>query len=219
MVSTKAVEKTVQEIDTKLKLVGGDLVKIEYLENCLKQLLANDAARFCHIKLAELYESKLMINLAIKHTGAAAECATTYKDKINLYMKEINLLIRAGDYMNIDRPFKKAMVGASNAEKEMVKQYLRTEFFKQAEFYEKKQNNRKAAEIYTRIMELSVVNDDERREIMKKLAVLNNKLGKIRESMNYENMSTKPIEKRKSRDDDGQEVRRVSYEDLGIDFS
>ncbi len=218
MVSTKAVEKTVPEVEAKLKTVGGDLVKIEYLENCLKQLLDNNVARFCHIKLAELYENKLMTTLAIKHTDAAAECAVVSKEKIALYLKEISLMIKAGDYMNISGPFKKATIAGNNQEKEMIKQHLRNEFFKQAQEYEKKQNNRKAAEIYERIMELSVVRDEERKEIMQKLAALNNKLGRIKESMRYEHLATKPIEKKKNLDDDGREVRRVSYEDLGIDF-
>ena len=218
MVSTKAGEKTVPEIESKLKLVGGDLVKIEYLENCLKQIVPNDVARFCHLKLAELYQLRLMLTLAIKHMDAAAEAATTNKDKIDLYLKEITLMIKVGDYMTIDRPFKKAMASANNMEKELIKKHLKAEFFNQASEYEKKQTNRKAVEIYERIMDLSVVTDDERKDIMKRLAVLNNKLGRIRESMNYEHMATKPIEKKRSRDDDGQEVRKVSYEDLGIDF-
>jgi len=219
MVSTKAVEKTIPEIEAKLKLVGGDLVKIEYLENCLKQIpLPNDVARFCHIKLAELYKAKLMLTLAVKHTDNAAECATTNKDKIDLYLKEISLMIKVGDYLMLDKPFKKAIAVANNSEKELIKSHLKAEFFTQASEYEKKGNNRKAAEIYERIMDLSVVKDDERRDIIKRLATLNNKLGKIREAMNYETMATKPLEKRKRTDDDGQEVKRVSYEDLGIDF-
>ena len=61
MASIRAVEKTVPEIEAKMKTVGGDMIKIEYLENCLKQMIPNDVKRFCHLKLADLYSSKLIL--------------------------------------------------------------------------------------------------------------------------------------------------------------
>ncbi|MBM3247146.1 hypothetical protein FJZ17_01225 [Candidatus Pacearchaeota archaeon] len=220
MVSTKQVDNTIPAIEAKLAKVGGDMVKIEYLENCLRQLLPNDIKRFCHLKLAELYQSRLMYSGAAKNYDLAAESSVTYKDKIDLYFKQMQMLIKMGDYLMIDKPFKKAYAASStNQEKEVVKEFLRKALYSQAQEYEKKMNNRKAAEVYERIMELAFIKDEERKQIIQKLAQLNSKIGRIKQAIEYEHMKDKPIQKPTRRLDDSPEVRRVSFEDLGIEWN
>jgi hypothetical protein len=216
MVSTKAVESTVPAIEAKLKSFGGDMVKIEFLENCLKQLLPNDAKRFCHLKLADLYAYKLMWPLAAKNMDSAADCATTYKDKIDFYMKAISYLLKINDYMFIDKAFKKALLCGNNIEKQAIKDKLKKEMLTLATEYESKNKRSNAAMIYERLIEMSITNDVEKKELMGKVASLNSKLGKIKEAMRYEQMMKRPIEARKSQDADDS-VRRISFEDLGID--
>jgi tetratricopeptide (TPR) repeat protein len=219
MVSTKLIDNNIPAIEVKLKKVGGDMVKIEYLENCLRQILPNDVKRFCHARLAELYQSRLMYSGAAKNYDLAAEAATTYKDKLDLYFKQMQMLIRMGDYLMIDKPFKKAFAASSsNSEKEVVKEFLKKALYSQAQEYEKKTNNRKAAEIYERIMELSFIKDEERKQILQKLAQLNSKLGRIKQAIDYERMKDNPPPKSSRKTDDGLEVRRVSFEDLGINW-
>ena len=216
MVSTKLVSKDVAEIESKLKTFKGDMVRIEFLENCLRQLVPNDAKRFCHLKLGEMYAVRLMYGLAAKNMGAAAECATTYKDKIDFYMLEMVYLIKINDFLLLDKAFKKAILCGNEHEKEIVKGFLKHEIISQAQEYEKKNKRSSAAMLYERLMEMSIINDQERKELMAKLATLNSGLGKIKEAMRYEQMMKRPIEPRRSNDADGN-VRRVSFQDLGID--
>lgn len=218
MVSTKQVESTVPAIEAKLKSFGGDMVKIEFLENCLKQLgLPNDAKRFCHLKLSDLYAYKLMWPLAAKNMDSAAETAVTYKDKITYYTKEISYLLKVNDFLLIDKAFKKAMLcSANNVEKQALKDSLKKDMLVLAQDYEKKNKRSNAAMLYERLIEMSITNEAEKRELMGKVASLNSKLGKIREAMRYEQMMTRPIETKKSNDPD-ENIRRISFEDLGID--
>jgi tetratricopeptide (TPR) repeat protein len=220
MVSTKAGEKTIPEIEAKLKLVGGDLVKIEYLENCLKQIpLANDAARFCHIKLSELYANRLMYGPAAKQLEAAADKAVTYKDKLDIYAKQITFLVKLNDYLGIDKSYKKATLCASNAiEKEAIKQHLKKTMMDQAAEYEKKTKRSNAAQIYERLLQMPITNEIEKKELMAKLASLNSTLGRLKEASRFEQMMRRPIEKPKNLDDDGREVRRISVDELGIEW-
>ena len=216
--STKSNEKTLAEIETRFSQFGGDMVKLEYLENCLKQLgLANDAKRFCHLKLSEIYAYKLMWGLAAKNMDGAADCATTYKDKIDYYLKAIHFLVKINDYLLIDKAFKKALMCANtNTEKEFVKSKLKLELLTMAQEYEKKNKRSSAAAVYERLMEMPITTDQERKQLIEKLATLNSGLGRIREAVRYEQMAKRPLEPRKHQDaDDG--VRRVSFEDLGID--
>lgn len=217
MVSTKLTETTVPAIEAKLKIFGGDMVKIEFLENCLKQLLQNDAKRFCHLKLAELYAYKLMWPLAAKNMESAAEAAVTYKDKIAFYTKEISYLLKINDFMMIDKAFKKALIcAATNIEKQAMKDSLKREMLVLAQDYEKRNKRSNAAQLYERLIEMSITTDTEKKELMSKVASLNSKLGKIKEAMRYEQMMKRPIEPRKSSDPD-ENIRRISFEDLGID--
>ncbi len=218
MVSTKQVESTVAGIEAKLKIFGGDMVKIEFLENCLKQLgLPNDAKRFSHLKLAELYAYKLMWPLAAKNMELAADCATTYKDKIDFYMKEITFLLKVNDFMKLDNAAKKALICTTNqVEKQAIKDKIKNEMLNLAKDYETRNKRSNAAQLYERLMDMSITNDAEKKELMGRVATLNSRLGKIKEAMRYEQMMTRPIEKRKSNDPD-ENIRRISFEDLGID--
>ena len=214
----KTLEKTLSEIEARLKGFGGDMIKIEYLENTLKQLgLPNDAKRFCHLQLADSYAYRLMWGLAAKNMDAAAECATTYKEKIDYYLKEINYLIKIGDYLIIDKAFKKAMLCAgNNQEKEAIKSKLKAEMNAMAAEYEKKNKRSSAATVYERLMDMPITTDAERKQLIEKLGKLNAGLGRIREATRYEQMAKRPIEPRKSLDPD-ESVKRVSFEDLGIE--
>lgn len=216
MVSTKSTEKTIPEIEAKFKLFSGDLVRIEYLENILKQMgLPNDVKRFCYLKLSDLYSYRLMWTLAAKNLDNAADCATTFKDKIIFYMKEIAILIKVNDYILIDKAFKKALLCAnSNAEKDMLRGILKKDLMAQAQEYEKKNKRSGAAAIYEKLIEMPITTADEKKELMAKVAKLNSGLGRLKEAIRYEQMMKKPIEVKRDPETD---VRRVSFEDLGID--
>lgn len=218
MVSTKLVAKTIPEIDNALKSFSGDMVKIEYIENCLKQLgLPNDVARFCHVQLAGLYEYKLMWNLAAKQMDNAAEKATSYKDKINFYNKEMDLLVKGADYLMLDKAFRKAMLcGASSQEKDLIKNSLKLSMMTRAAEFEKKNQRSNAGKIYERLLEMTyLINEDERKQLIAKLGEAYSKTGRIKEAMKYEQMLKKPLPPL-SKDPDTN-VKKVSWEDLGID--
>lgn len=216
MVSTKNVSTDLNVIENNLKNFSGDMVRIEYLENCLRQLgLPNDVKRFCHLKLSDLYAYRLMWALAARNMDAAAECATTYKDKIIYYQKEIEFLIKIGDYLLIDKAFKKALICGTDKEKEAIKFHLKQNMVAQAKEHEKKNKRSAAYQIYERLLDMPIINDNERKDLMAKLASLNSGLGRIKEAIRYEQMMKRPIEP-KHRDPDSV-AKRISFEDLGID--
>jgi tetratricopeptide (TPR) repeat protein len=191
MVGTKAIETNIPEIDARLKKIGGDMLKIEYLENSLKQTLANDVRRFCHLKLADLYSGRMMIAEAAKNMGAAAECATTYKDKMQLYVNESLLWTKKAEYANAENAFKKAMACGNAVEKEQIKQQMKKEYFSTAEGFEKREKRNAAIVVYERIMALPFITQDEKDRVVAKLAKLCSSVGKIPEAMRYEAMMKK----------------------------
>jgi len=215
MVSLRAEEKTIPEIEAKMKLVGGDMVKIEYLENCTKQPLANDVKRFCYLKLAELYASKLMFKTAAKNMDLAGECATTYKDKVSYFMKEIEYLMKDEDYLFIEKAFKKALNCTTTSEKKALEAQLKKAFINRAEEYEKRGKRNAAIKVYEKFCEMHYTTQDEKKEVMARLADLYSKTGKVREAMKTEAWIKNPPAPPR-RQDDGQDIKVVSFEELGI---
>jgi len=191
MPSTKATETKIPEIELKLRQIGGDMLKIEYLENCLKQPLVNDVRRFCHLKITDLYSQKGMYFEAAKNMNGAAECATTYKDKMQLYMNEASLWIKKAEYGNAENAFKKALACGNAVEKEALKQQLKKEYFVLAESLEKRERNTAAIGVYERIIALAWISQAEKDKIIAKLAKLYSGIGKIPEAMRYEAMMKK----------------------------
>jgi len=217
MVSTKITSSSVAEIDAKLKTFFSPMVKIEYLENCLRQMLPNDASRFCHLMLAEFYAQRLMYGPAAKNLESAADQSVTFKDKKELYFKEITYLLKLKDFLMIDKAFKKALLcGNTNAEKEAVKQFLKHEMLALAAEHEKTNKRSNAVIIYERLIDLHITNEVEKKELMAKVASLNSKMGKIAEAVRYEQMMKLPVSPRKTAESD-QEVRKVSFSDLGLE--
>lgn len=172
-------EKSRQEIETKLNQMS-DFLKMEYLEACCKQKREFDIKRFCNMKLAELYEKRNMFSEAAKNASAAAEMAATFNEKMQSYMKEVELWIKAGYYENVDGAFKKALASGNAKEKEEMKNALKGFFKKQAEAYEKALRRENALKIYNRLVELAS-NEQEKLEVKRKILDLYKSLGKIRE--------------------------------------
>jgi tetratricopeptide (TPR) repeat protein len=179
-------EKNVQEIEAKLKSVGGDMIKIEYLENCLKTNLPNDARRFCFISLAKIYEAKKMLQEAGKNADLAGDLATTYKDKLALFMESVKIWTRYGNYQKSDEIFQKALACANPSEKEFVKAKYKQELFLVAGIYEKENKNTHAVKTYEKLKSLTFITPEELAQINKKLIPLYTRVGKIREAMQLE---------------------------------
>lgn len=183
MAWTDAKESKREDIDNRLKTIGGDMLKMEYLENCLKNNSTFDIKKFIHIKLAELYEKRLMLSDAAKNIDAAAEISPTYREKTDLYKKEVEILAKHGSLDSAEAAFKKAIAAANTKEREEIKKYFKDVYFSRALELEKMQKNNNAIKFYERLLVFGFVSELEKKNINAKLAVLYRKVGKITESM------------------------------------
>ena len=186
MAWTEAKETKKEEIEAKLKSIGGDMLKIEYLENCLKKPIIFDLRKFFYLKLAELYEARGMFNESAKNVDGVAEISITFRDKMELYMRTAKLLIRHGSYYEADTQFEKALTCANSKEKEQLKKTYREYYLERVKGFEslKKYNN--AIKVYEKLLMFGFVSGEEKMEISSKLAVLYGKVGKVREAMQLE---------------------------------
>ena len=186
MARTESHEKTIPEIGARLKAIGGDMLKIEYLENCLKQQLANDARKWVHMNVADLYSIRLMYFEAAKNLDGAADCAVTYKDKMQILFSEAKMWIKSADYSKVHESFKKALACANDREKEILKAQLKQEYLAVAEKFEKSSRNNNAIKVYDELRVLNLLSPDEKDIVNTKLVALYTKVGRIREAMQLE---------------------------------
>lgn len=173
-----ATEKTRAEVEQKLGMMS-DFLRMEYLESCIKQHREFEIKKFCNIKLAELYGQRNMFAEAARNAAAAADLAATYKEKIEAYMKETELWIKAAQYERAEESFRKALASGNSQEKFEMKRAIKELYKKQAVVYEKSGRNSNSLRIYQKLLEMS--DDTEKLEIKKKLLELYKRLGKIRE--------------------------------------
>ncbi len=174
----KVEEKTRQEIEAKSSQMS-DFLKMEYLESCIKQHREFDIKRFCNVKLAELYEKRNMFSEAARNSAAAADMAVTFKEKIDAYLKETELWIRAGIYERADESFRKALASGNSQEKYEAKRAVKEYYKKQAGIYEKAGKSTNALKAYLKLIEMT--EDAEKTEVKKKILALYSRLGKIKE--------------------------------------
>lgn len=175
-------EKTKAEIETKISKMG-DYVKMSYLQRALKSGLDFDTRKFVLIRLAGIYESRKMYLEAAKMVKAAAEINTTFKDKINDYIKAVELYIKGGEYNESDRLFTQALALGNNKEKFEMKTNYKNYYLKQGKFFLNNDKRNYARIIFERALTLDL-NITEKKEVQKYLLELYDKLGLVRDYYN-----------------------------------
>ncbi|MFH1307247.1 MAG: hypothetical protein ABIH72_00145 [archaeon] len=170
---------TKEEVEAKLNTMS-DFLKMEYLEYCLKDSDFS-VKRFCHQKLAELYEDRKMFSEAAKNMSSVAEVSLSFKDKREAYMKEVELWLKAGHFDMFDNALTRGLSIGNVSEKEEMKRAIKDLLKRQGQSYEKSMKRGAAVKVYEKLFQMS--DTSEKEGVKLKLMELYDKLGKIREYM------------------------------------
>jgi len=170
---------TRQEIEDSIK--GKDsLIKIDYLKRYLRQADSMDIKRFILLNLAAANESRGLLNDAVKNVASAGDISITYREKRELYMKEVSLWIKVGDFIMAEKAFHKAISYGSELERVEMQSLYEDTFMAMGKNYEDSGKFRKALEIYERLSQMTKT-ANRKLETREKLLHLYGKLGRIRE--------------------------------------
>jgi len=168
-----------QEIEHALQGMG-DYVKMDYLQRALKSNLDFETKKFVQIKLAKIYEARNMFSDAARLIKNAADINTTFKGKIQDYMKSAELFIRGGSFDESEEVYKRVLACGNTLEKSEMKESYKNFFMTQAEIYLKQDKRNQARKTYERMLNVELAMG-ERAEVQKKLLALYERLGLIRE--------------------------------------
>ena len=164
-----------KEISTK-----GEFVQVDYLNSFLKEDLPTDIRKFAMVKVAEIYERKMMFGEAAKIYNNLSLISIPFAEKIKCHVKEAELYIKGGYFREADYATQKAMNQANNSEKNDIMFNIKQFYRKQGETYEKEIRRSNAVRMYEKLLELSTT-ETEKNQIKEKLLDLYQKLGKFRE--------------------------------------
>lgn len=172
-------EMSKSEIESALASMG-DFVQIDNLTRFLKEDLALDKKKFVVLKLAEIYERRNMFAEAAKMFNSAGIWAMAFSEKINYYVKEAEMFIKAGLFERADEATKKAYSQSNAKERQEVTNTIKDFYMRQAKVYEKETRRGNATRIYEKLLEMNI-SDSERREIKQRLLELYENLGRVKE--------------------------------------
>lgn len=175
----KVQERSKQEIEAKLSKMG-DYVKIDYLQRALASGLDFETRKFVLVTLSKLYDGRAMHMEAAKHMKNAAEINTTFKGKINDFMKAVELYIKGGSYQDADFVFAQALALGNEREKLELKQTFKSYYLNQAKAYSTGDRRSLAKKVYEKLLTLDL-NADEKKQVQQQLLALYEKLGNIRD--------------------------------------
>jgi len=159
----------------------GDFIKIDYLKRFLEDADNLEIKKFIMINLVGVLESKNMLKEAVEHLKSAAEISITFREKIELYMRQCEIYIKMRDFEMSDKAFKAAYSLANSQEKWHLKQNYSELFKMQAKIAEQENRNRHCMEIYEKLFRISE-SVEEKRVVKEKLLGLYEKFGRIQES-------------------------------------
>ena len=196
------------EIEEDLKNKG-DFVKIDHLNRYLKQADSIDVKKFILMKLVEIYIDKGFYLDAAKRLDIAADASITFKEKLDAYMKEAELLVKSHQFSMADQALKKALVQAGNNEKNVCYDKYISYYEAEALVNEKSQKHRTAIDFYEKIHPMARTRD--KREIIRtKIISLYGKLGMVKDQNRWGNRVEPKIEL------PNKSIEPGSFEDLGI---
>ncbi|MFA5019783.1 MAG: hypothetical protein WC533_01650 [Candidatus Pacearchaeota archaeon] len=176
---------TKEEIETSIR-GKDDFIKIDYLNRTLERADSFEAKKYIFLTLAGIFESKNMLKEAVRKISAAADISTTFKEKMNLYMKEAELYIRIGDFNLSEVSFRKAHSFGNNLERADLKVQYVNLFRIWAKKFELENKSRTALKIYEKLISLPQ-GEEQKMEVKAKLIEIYERLGMIREASSLKN--------------------------------
>jgi len=170
MVTKSEIEEAIRGKD--------DFVKIDHLKRMLKNADNIEVKKFILLNLAGTAEQKGLFSEAIKNIVSASEIVITFREKIELFMKESELWIKSGDFNMADKALQKALAISGMQERSILQSRYWEMYRAYAKAYEDTGKARKAVAVYERILSMKQGEKDSL-EIKRKLADLYEKVGRI----------------------------------------
>jgi len=175
-------ERTIEEIEGKLKEMNTDLNKIGYLESALKATsFSFEIKRFIWGELSKLYEGRKMYERAARAMANKAGVEPMLKDKVNSYVTAAELFARIGKVDDADDMFLRASRDSNEEQKMRIKLARKNIYLVSAKELERKGKKASAVKFYEKLIKMRL-EDVEKDEIKERLIGIYKALAMFREA-------------------------------------
>jgi tetratricopeptide (TPR) repeat protein len=172
-------EKNFQEVKARFDSLSSDLMKMEYLESVLKiNEFGMDVRKFVFSNLGEIYAKRLMYDKAAKVYYSKAGFDSTFRERIDSFMKAGEYFARAGNLISAEDMFARASREANAEQKKAVDLGKIKIFVAIAEEFEKKSRMTNAVKFYEELLKMKV-SDLDKQKIKAKLLDYYTRMGKF----------------------------------------
>jgi len=173
-------ERNLEEIKVKLEEINTDLSKINYLESALIKNFDSETKRFLWVLVSELYEARRMYEKAGRAMSAKANADVIFREKIDSYLKAGELFAKAGNVLESEVMFVRAIRVGNETQKPKIKLAMKNIFLINAEVFERVRRNI-AVGFYERLMEMNL-EDVERQKVKQRLIDIYKSLGRFKDA-------------------------------------
>lgn len=171
-------EMSKSEIEKELNKEG-DYVQIDTIRRFLKENPSPEMKKLVCIRLAEIYERRMMFPQAAETYSKLAEMTNIYADKMRFLTLEAGNYIHGGYLDMADSIVNRIIAEVKPMEKTNTLNTIKDFYKTQAMIFEKEKRKAKAVEIYEKMLMLKTLNDSERNDVNSKLLRLYNDLGMV----------------------------------------
>jgi hypothetical protein len=179
MVNVK--ERLYQDVKSKFDSLNTDLTKMEYLESVLKTDATMDVKKFAYLTLTELYEKKLMFDKAAKVISAKAGYDSTFREKIDSYLRAGELFAKSGNIVLADDMFVRASREGNSEQQAKTSIARKNIFLTVASDLEKRGRMSHAVKFYEHLLSLKL-DELEKSLIKKKLVDYYKRVGRFNDA-------------------------------------
>lgn len=174
-------ERSLQEIKSKYESLATDLTKMEYLESVLKTPdIGTEIKKYSLGILSELYAKKLMFDKSANALFRKAGYETTYREKIDTYIKAGEAYARSGNIVGAEDMFTRASREANAEQQNKIILIKKNTYFRIASELESKSRMSYASKFYEHLLTLKL--DEQEKTLAKnKLTEYYKKIGKFNE--------------------------------------
>jgi len=176
-------EKTVEEFREKLAGMSTDLNKITYLESALREAGQSfEIKRFLWGELSKHYEGRKMYEKAAQAMSNKASMDITFREKVDAYVTAADLYAKTGKVDMADEMFSRAIRDATAEQREKIKLARKNIYSVSAKELERQGKKGGAVKFYEKLIKITDLGEDEKRDIKIKLKASYGALGLFREA-------------------------------------
>lgn len=174
------LKKEMGKAEIEKELAGkGDYVQIDTIRRFLKENPSPESKKYVCIRLAEIYERRMMFPQAAETYSKLAEMTNIYADKMRFLIMEAGNYIHGGYFDMADSIVNRIIAEVKPMEKTNTLNIIKDFYKTQAMIFEKEKRKAKAVEIYEKMQMSKTLSDAERSDVNAKLLRLYNDLGLV----------------------------------------